>query len=50
MTNLIDDIKLRLAEEGARGGPTVALMQGPAKGLSAAQVRDVAAYLSSLNP
>jgi len=37
-------------KSGARGGPTVALMQGPAKGLSAAQVRDVAAYLSSLNP
>ncbi len=37
-------------KSGARGGPAVALMQAPAKGLSAAQVRDVAAYLSSLNP
>jgi cytochrome c553 len=35
---------------GARSGPAVALMQGPAKGLGAAQVRDVAAYLSSLDP
>ncbi len=37
-------------KSGARGGPAVALMQAPGKGLSAAQVRDVAAYLSSLNP
>ncbi len=37
-------------KSGARTGATVALMQAPAKGLSAAQVRDVAAYLSSLNP
>ncbi len=37
-------------KSGARGGPAVALMQAPAKGLSATQVRDVAAYLSSLPP
>jgi cytochrome c553 len=37
-------------KSGARSGSAVALMQAPAKGLSAAQVRDVAAYLSSLNP
>jgi len=37
-------------KSGARSGPAAALMQGPAKGLSAEQVRDVAAYLSSLNP
>ena len=37
-------------KSGARSGPAVALMQAPAKGLSAAQVRDVAAYLSSLDP
>ncbi len=37
-------------KSGARSGPAVALMQAPAKGLNAAQVRDVAAYLSSLEP
>ena len=35
---------------GARGGPSVALMQAPAKGLSPAQITDVAAYLASLKP
>jgi len=37
-------------KSGARSGSAVALMQAPAKGLSAAQVRDVAAYMSSLAP
>ena len=33
---------------GARRGPSVSLMQGPAKGLSPAQIRDISAYLASL--
>ena len=35
---------------GARGGATVAQMQGPARGLSDDQVTDVVAYLASLKP
>ena len=35
---------------GARGGPSVAQMQAPAKGLSAAQITEVSAYLASLPP
>lgn len=35
---------------GARHGPTVAAMQGPAGALSAADIIDVAAYLASLSP
>jgi cytochrome c553 len=35
---------------GARGGPAVAPMQGPAKGLNEAQITDIVAYLASLHP
>jgi cytochrome c553 len=35
---------------GARGGPSVAAMQGPAKGLGVGEITDVAAYLASLKP
>ncbi len=35
---------------GARGGPTVAQMKGPASGLNEAQITDVVAYLASLHP
>jgi len=37
-------------KSGARTGAAVAVMQTPARGLSAAEVRDVAAYMSSLDP
>jgi cytochrome c553 len=37
-------------KSGARNGAAVAQMEAPAKGLSAAQVRDVAAYIGSLDP
>ncbi len=37
-------------KSGARKGAAVAQMQAPAKGLSATQVRDVAAYIGSLDP
>ena len=35
---------------GARSGPAVTQMQGPAQGLDDAQIRDVAVYLASLKP
>jgi cytochrome c553 len=35
---------------GARQGPAVAAMQAPAKGLSEAEITDVAAYLASRKP
>ncbi len=35
---------------GARGGPAVAAMQGPAGRLNAMQIRDISAYLASLAP
>jgi cytochrome c553 len=35
---------------GARGGPSVALMQAPSRGLTTAQIVDVTAYLASLAP
>jgi cytochrome c553 len=35
---------------GARKGPTVALMQTPARNLTAAQIVDITAYLSSRKP
>ena len=35
---------------GARRGPSVALMQTPAKALSPSQIRDVAAYAAALKP
>lgn len=37
-------------KSGARGGPSVALMQKPAASLNAEQIRDVVAYLASLEP
>jgi cytochrome c553 len=37
-------------KSGARGGPAVAMMTRPAQGLDAAEVRDIAAYLSALKP
>jgi cytochrome c553 len=37
-------------QTGARNGPTVAAMQTPAKGLSEADITDVAAYLASRKP
>jgi len=35
---------------GARGGAAVSLMQGPAGSLDAMQIRDIAAYLATLDP
>jgi cytochrome c553 len=35
---------------GARHGPAVAQMQGPAKGLTPAEITDASAYLASLQP
>lgn len=35
---------------GARGGPAVAQMQGPARDLSDEQIRDIAVYAASLTP
>ena len=35
---------------GARGGPSVAAMLGPVKGLAVGDITDVAAYLASLKP
>lgn len=35
---------------GTRGGPAVTQMQGPARGLSDAQIRDLAVYAASLTP
>jgi cytochrome c553 len=35
---------------GARGGAAVSLMQGPAGQLDATQIRDISAYLASLDP
>jgi cytochrome c553 len=37
-------------KSGARGGPAVALMQQPMEAISADQIVDVVAYLTSLTP
>jgi len=45
LTRMLWDIKT-----GARGGPSVEQMQGPAKSLTQDQIRDISAYLGSLKP
>jgi len=45
LTRQLWDIKT-----GARGGPSVALMQGVVANLEPGQIRDIAAYLASRDP